>query len=63
MASRGNQHCANCAGTLSFPMVSVSKAQYRLYQFTRSVFSFLRQLTTWQHPHLLLRAGLRRGCC
>ena len=44
MASRRNQHCANCTGTLSFPMVSVSKVKYRLYQFNRSVFSFLRQL-------------------
>jgi len=29
----------------------------------KSVFSFLRQLTTWHYPHLLLRAVLRRGCC
>ena len=27
------------------------------------MFSFLRQLTTWHCPHLLLCAVLRRGCC
>ena len=29
----------------------------------KSVFSFLRQLTTWHCPHLLLSAVLWRGCC
>jgi len=29
----------------------------------KSVFSFLRQLTTWHCPHMLLRAVLRRRCC
>ena len=29
----------------------------------KSVFSFLRQLTTWHCPHLILRAVLRRSCC
>ena len=31
--------------------------------FNKSVFTFLRQLTTWHCSHLLRRAMLRRGCC
>jgi len=30
-------------------------------KFNKSVLSFLRQLTTWHCPHLLLRAVLLRG--
>jgi len=33
------------------------------FESNKSVFSFLRQLTTWRCPHLLQRAVLRRGCC
>jgi len=34
-----------------------------LYFINKSVFSFLRQLTTWHCPHLLLHVVLQRCCC
>ena len=43
---------------LSLPSVS-----FFLQNDDKSVFSFLRQLTTWHCTQLLLRAVLRRGCC
>ena len=44
---------------------TVSKHRSKSRSSNKPVFSFLRQLTTWRCPHLLLNAvlWLRRRCC
>ena len=40
MASPGNQHCANCIGTLSFPIV-----ECRIYIFYACFVGFFRPVS------------------
>ena len=47
-----------CAGTVRWPRASLLFVS----RTPKSVFSFLRQLTTCHCPHMLLRAVLRRRC-
>jgi len=48
MASPGNQHCANCIGTLSFPMIARVSVSDRLIQRRHQKY-FLRGYTPSSH--------------
>jgi len=45
MASPGNQHCANCIGTLSFPAVGATVAWCKMLQLETTFVEFLHDLT------------------
>ena len=70
MASPGNRHCANCIGTLSFPVKSghaVTPRYDRRKFVTLSVYSTLTvtqriaRAETFVHSAFLLVLGWRRG--